>query len=135
MQLTSRYRFAAAHRLDAEGLTPEQNREIYGKCNNPYGHGHDYVLDVTVEGAPDSSGLVARRMELDQLVRNAVIQKFDHSFLNKDVPEFATAVPTTENLATVIRDYLKAAWTLPAKLVRVSIAETDRNTFVWEATQ
>jgi 6-pyruvoyltetrahydropterin/6-carboxytetrahydropterin synthase len=133
MQLTSRFRFSAAHRLDAVELTPVQNRELYGKCNNPHGHGHDYVLDVTVEGPPDVSGLVARRAALDTLVREAVIQKLDHRFLNKDVAEFASAVPTTENLATVIRDYLKAAWTLPAKLVRVTIAETDRNTFVWEA--
>jgi 6-pyruvoyltetrahydropterin/6-carboxytetrahydropterin synthase len=114
-------------------LTPEQNRELYGKCNNPYGHGHDYVLDVTVEGAPDDSGLLIRRADLDEVVNKAVIRKLDHTYLNQDVAEFASAVPTTENLATVIREYLATAWTLPAKLVRVAIAETDRNTFVWEA--
>ena len=133
MQLTSRYRFAAAHRLHSAGLTAEQNRELYGKCNNPYGHGHDYVLDVTVEGQPDQSGLIVRRAELDDMVRSVVIQKLDHTYLNQDVAEFAAAVPTTENLATVIRDYLADAWTLPAKLVRVAVAETERNTFVWEA--
>jgi len=133
VRLTSRYRFAAAHRLHAAGLTPEQNRELYGKCNNPYGHGHDYVLDLTVEGAPDDSGLLIRRADLDEVVNKAVIRKLDHTYLNQDVAEFASAVPTTENLATVIRDYLATAWTLPAKLVRVAIAETDRNTFVWEA--
>jgi len=133
MRLTSRYRFAAAHRLHAGALTEEQNRELYGKCNNPYGHGHDYVLDVTVEGVPDESGLVVRRAELDELVQRAVVRRLDHTYLNQDVAEFASAVPTTENLATVIRDYLAAAWTLSVKLVRVAVAETDRNTFVWEA--
>ncbi len=133
MQVTSRYRFAAAHRLDTPTLSVEENRKLYGKCNNPYGHGHDYILDVTVDGVIDSNGLVVNREAFDSLVRTAVIEKLDHKNLNADLTEFTTTVPTTENLAMLVRDYLLANWTLAAKLVRVRISETERNTFVWEA--
>jgi 6-pyruvoyltetrahydropterin/6-carboxytetrahydropterin synthase len=73
MRLTSRYRFAAAHRLDSPALNPEENRRLYGKCNNPFGHGHDYVLDVTVEGSPGEDGQVVSRQALDRTVREAVL--------------------------------------------------------------
>lgn len=132
MRLSSRYRFAAAHRLDTPALTPEQNRRLYGKCNNPYGHGHDYVVEVTVEGPVDPTGQVVNRQALDRLVRSAAVDALEHKDLNRDVPEFANLVPTTENLAAVIRQRLERAWTLPARLVRIRIAETDRNSFVWE---
>lgn len=135
MRVTSRYRFAAAHRLDTPALSPEENRKLYGKCNNPFGHGHDYILDVTVDGPVDADGLVVNRAAFDTIVLSSVIEKLDHKNLNVDLPEFAGSVPTTENLAMVVRDYLTAAWTLPAKLVRVRISETERNTFVWEAGQ
>ncbi len=133
VQVTSRYRFAAAHRLDTPALSPEANRKLYGKCNNPFGHGHDYILDVTVDGPVDGDGLVVNRAAFDAVVRSAVIDKLDHKNLNVDVAEFTGVVATTENLAMLVRDYLTAAWTLPAKLVRVRISETERNTFVWEA--
>jgi 6-pyruvoyltetrahydropterin/6-carboxytetrahydropterin synthase len=132
MRLTSRYRFAAAHRLDTPALSPEENRRLYGKCNNPYGHGHDYVLDVTVDGPVDSTGQVVNRESLDRLVRSTVLEALEHRNLNADVAEFADLVPTTENLAEVIRGRLEQAWNLPARLVRMRIAETDRNSFVWE---
>jgi len=134
LRLTTRHRFSAAHRLDTPALTPEENRRLYGKCNNPFGHGHDYTVDITVEGAVDATGQVVGRSDLEALVRNAVIARLDHKNLNADVPEFASAVPTTENLATVILESLEREWTLPARLVRVRISETDRNTFVWEAS-
>jgi 6-pyruvoyltetrahydropterin/6-carboxytetrahydropterin synthase len=133
MQVTSRFRFSAAHKLDAASMTPDENRALYGKCNNPFGHGHDYVLDVTVEGPLDAAGQVVNREQLDRLVRGAVIEKLDHKYLNEDVAEFRTLVPTTENLLTVIREDLGRAWTLAARLVRIRIIETARNTFVWEA--
>ena len=135
VQVTSRYRFAAAHRLDTPALSVEENRKLYGKCNNPFGHGHDYILDVTVDGPVDDNGLVVNRAAFDAIVRGAVLEKLDHKNLNIDLVEFANEVPTTENLAMVVRDYLTAAWTLPAKLVRVRLSETERNTFVWEAGQ
>ena len=133
MTLTCRYRFAAAHRLDTPSLTPEQNRNLYGKCNNPFGHGHDYVVDISVAGPVDADGQIANRQEMDSLVRRAVLAKLDHRNLNTDVPEFVNTVPTTENLAEVIRDYLLRDWTLKARLVRLRISETDRNSFAWEA--
>lgn len=133
MRLTTRHRFSAAHRLDTPALTPEENRALYGKCNNPFGHGHDYTVDVTIEGTPGPEGLVANRAEFEALVNSAVIERLDHKNLNADLPEFASAVATTENLATVIRSRLESQWTLPGRLVRVRISETDRNTFVWEA--
>jgi 6-pyruvoyltetrahydropterin/6-carboxytetrahydropterin synthase len=133
VRLTRRYRFSAAHRLDTPALTPEENRRLYGKCNNPHGHGHDYAVDITVEGALDPAGHVVNRTDLDTLVRDSVLARLDHKNLNLDLPEFAQAVPTTENLAEVIHTSLESAWNLPARLVRVRISETDRNTFVWEA--
>jgi 6-pyruvoyltetrahydropterin/6-carboxytetrahydropterin synthase len=130
--LTSRYRFSASHRLHAPALSDEENRKLYGKCNNPYGHGHDYVLDLTLEGALDASGQVVNRMALDALVKEMVLARLDHKDLNSDVPEFELIPPTSENLAALIRSWLERHWTLAARLVRVQIAETGKNRFVWE---
>ena len=132
MQLTSRYRFVASHRLNTAALSVEQNAKLYGKCNNPYGHGHDYVLDVTVEGPLDSSGQIVNRAALDTLVKTQVLERVDHRDLNTEVQELQDQVTTTENLALVIEGMLKSQWTLPASLVRVRIAETARNTFELE---
>ncbi len=129
MQLTSRYRFAASHRLHTDALTAEQNARLYGKCNNPYGHGHDYVLDVTVEGAPDRHGQIVNRGALDGLVSGAVLAHLNHRDLNSQVPELAGQVTTTENLARAVERMLESQWALPARLVRVRIAETARNAF------
>jgi len=133
VKLTTRYRFSASHRLDSAELTPEENCRLYGKCNNPYGHGHDYILDVTLEGPVDEHGQVANRSALDALVRNTVIARLDHKYLNADLPEFASVVPTTENLISAIQGALERQWTLPARLVRLRIVETARNTFELEA--
>jgi 6-pyruvoyltetrahydropterin/6-carboxytetrahydropterin synthase len=132
VRLTSRYRFSAAHRLDTPALSPEENRRLYGKCNNPYGHGHDYVLDVTVEGPLDRDGQIVNREALNKLVRNTVLARLDHKNLNTDLPEFAVAVPTTENLASMIRRDLQDGWTLPARLARLRISETGKNAFELE---
>jgi 6-pyruvoyltetrahydropterin/6-carboxytetrahydropterin synthase len=132
LKLTRRYRFSASHRLDTPALTPDQNQRLYGKCNNPYGHGHDYVLDVTVEGPIDGNGQVADRGELDALVNKRVLQRLDHKNLSKDVAGLAGVVATTENLAEAIRDALITDWPLDARLARVRISETDRNIFELE---
>ena len=129
MQLTSRYRFAASHRLHTDALTPQQNASLYGKCNYPFGHGHDYVLDITVEGAPDRDGQIVNRRALDGLIANAVLSRLDHRDLNSQVAELAGQVTTTENLARAVEQMLQRQWTLSARLVRVRIAETARNTF------
>ena len=132
MRLTARYRFAAAHRLATPVLSEEENRRLYGKCNNPYGHGHDYVLEVSVEGPVDESGQVVRRSQLDDLVRERVLRLLDHKDLNKDVAAFEGRVTTTENLAAVIRGQLEQHWTLGPRLAGLRISETPRNTFSWE---
>jgi 6-pyruvoyltetrahydropterin/6-carboxytetrahydropterin synthase len=132
LKLTRRYRFSASHRLDTPALSPDQNQRLYGKCNNPYGHGHDYVLDVTVEGPIDGNGQVAGRAALDALVNQRVLQRFDHKNLSKDVAGLAGVVATTENLAEAIRDALITDWPLDARLARVRISETDRNIFELE---
>ncbi len=129
MRLTRRYRFAASHRLNTEALSPEENAALYGKCNNPYGHGHDYELDVTLEGFPDSTGQIVRRDALDALVERQVLSVVDHRNLNCDVPALKGEVTTTENLAFAIEKMLSDAWDLPARLARVRVSETARNTF------
>jgi len=133
MKLTRRYRFSASHRLDTPLLTAEENQRLYGKCNNPFGHGHDYVLDVTVEGPVDATGQVADRRALDALVDEKVLQRLDHKDLSKDVPGLADVVATTENLAASIRSALNEDWPLAARLARVRISETARNIFELEA--
>lgn len=128
MLLTRRYRFAASHRLHTPALSVEANRRLYGKCNNPHGHGHDYVLDVTVEGAPDDAGQVVDRDAMDHLIRARVLSELDHKNLNEDRPEFRESVPTTENLAMLVHKLLADDWNLAPKLKTVRISETDRNT-------
>lgn len=129
MKLTRRYRFAASHRLDVPSLSPEENRRLFGKCNNPYGHGHDYVVDVTVDGQPDESGQIVNRAALDDLVHERILKQVDHKNLNCDVTELRGVVPTTENLAEALNRMLLRDWPLPARLSGVRISETDRNTF------
>ena len=132
MTLTRRYRFSASHRLDVPALSVEENQRIFGKCNKPYGHGHDYVLDLTLEGAPDESGQIARRMDLDKYVADAVLSRVDHKNLNADVAELKGRVATTENVASMIRELLEPQWPFRARLARVRLAETDRNIFELE---
>jgi 6-pyruvoyltetrahydropterin/6-carboxytetrahydropterin synthase len=129
--LTRRYIFSASHRLHAESLTEEQNRAVYGKCNNPYGHGHNYALEVTVSGQVDpSTGMVCNLVDLDQAVRREVTDRFDHMNLNLS-PEFASEVPTTENLSEVIYDLLKQNFKA-AHLEKVRLEETAMNSFEYD---
>lgn len=129
MKLTRRYRFAASHRLNIDALSPEENSRLYGKCNNPFGHGHDYILDITLEGQPDESGQIANRERIDVLVSEHVLAPLDHHNLNCDVPALRGQVATTENLASAIAAMLATHWNLPARLAAVRISETARNTF------
>lgn len=133
IRVTRRYRFAASHRLHTDSLTAERNREVYGKCNNPHGHGHDYILEVSARGPVDpETGLALRVESLDALVREQVLQALQMRNLNLDVPEFADRVPTSENVALVVRARLAAAWkqwfagAWPV-LEKVRIRETPRN--------
>ena len=134
-RLTRRYAFAASHRLHAPQLSAEENRALYGKCNNPYGHGHNYVLEVSARGPADAaSGCAVATPVLDELVARLVTEPFDRRNLNEEVAAFAGAVPTSENLAVEICRRLKSQWrqAFPGewpKLEKVRIAETERNIF------
>ena len=126
--LTRRYIFSASHRLHCDALTAEQNRTVYGKCNNPHGHGHNYALEVTVSGQVDSqTGMVCNLVDLDDAVRREIIDRFDHVNLNLS-PEFASHVPTTENLSATIFDILKRSFNA-AHLEKIRIEETAMNSF------
>ncbi len=126
--LTRRYRFAASHRLHSPELSDEENRRIYGKCNNPYGHGHNYTLEVTVGGPVDPcTGMVCNLMDLDGFVNREVVERFDHTNLNV-LPEFAQLVPTTENLCVRIHEILQRGFR-QAHLERVRLEETMMNSF------
>jgi 6-pyruvoyltetrahydropterin/6-carboxytetrahydropterin synthase len=135
IRITRRYRFSASHRLHAAGLSEAANHALYGKCNNPHGHGHDYAVEVSVRGPVDpASGKAADLAALDSLVRRCVLEPFDHRDLNSEVPEFTDVVPTTENLAVEIRRRLVRDWpdAFPGawpKLERIRIDETKRNRF------
>jgi 6-pyruvoyltetrahydropterin/6-carboxytetrahydropterin synthase len=125
--LSRRYRFSASHRLHSDQMSDVENRDTYGKCNNPHGHGHNYVLEVTVSGQVDRNGMVCNLVDLDQCVKREVVTRFDLENLNM-VKEFADKVPTTENLCTVIYDILKRKFT-QAHLERVRLEETMMNSF------
>lgn len=133
--VTRRYAFAASHRLHSGQLSEAQNRLLYGKCNNPYGHGHNYTIDVSVRGPVDAaSGRAVDIEQLDELVNRQVIEPFDHRNLNVEVAVFAQVVPTSENLGFEICRRLKQHWkeVFPGdwpKLEKVRIEETPRNIF------
>jgi 6-pyruvoyltetrahydropterin/6-carboxytetrahydropterin synthase len=132
ISLSRRYHFAASHRLHTPKLSEEENKRVYGKCSNPYGHGHNYVLEVTVTGPVDpATGMIANLAELDPFVQREVIEPFDQRFLNEEVAEFREQVATTENVCKEIFRRLKS---FPlARLERVRVEETSKNSFEIEA--
>ncbi|HXA68385.1 MAG TPA: 6-carboxytetrahydropterin synthase [Bryobacteraceae bacterium] len=135
-RVTRRYKFAASHRLNSSRLSEQQNGELYGKCNNPYGHGHDYVLEVSVAGPLDAvSGQVVNVQALDRLVHEQILRDFDHRYFNADVREFlGDLVPTSENILLVIENRLSTHWrgVFPGDwphLKSIRLQETKRNRF------
>jgi 6-pyruvoyltetrahydropterin/6-carboxytetrahydropterin synthase len=133
--LTRVYRFSASHRLHSDQLSAAANQELYGKCDNPFGHGHNYEFEVTVEGPIDrETGRVVDLETLDALVREQITEPLEHRNLNEEVEEFQELVPTTENLNVVIDRRLRRAWlsafpALRPSLKRIRIFETSRNIF------
>jgi len=126
--LTRRYMFSASHRLHSDAMSEAENVATYGKCNNPYGHGHNYALEVTVSGAVDEgTGMVCNLTDLDEFVRGEILERFDHQNLNT-LTEFAATVPTTENLCMVIYDILQRGFRY-AHLEKVRFEETMMNSF------
>jgi 6-pyruvoyltetrahydropterin/6-carboxytetrahydropterin synthase len=120
--------FSASHRLHTDELSAEENSATYGKCNNPHGHGHNYTVGITVSGPVDGqTGMVCNLADLDGFVRKEILERYDHQNLNL-LPEFATQVPTTENLCIAIYKIVKRGFHL-AHLEKVRIEETMLNSF------
>ena len=126
--ITRTYEFAAAHRLHSDLLSEQENERLYGKCHNPSGHGHNFVLEVTVEGEPDEkTGMIANIVEVDNAVNALIVDRYDHKNLNQDIDELKNRVVTSEILAAEIFRILDGK--LPAKLARVRLYETARSYF------
>ena len=128
VELGRRYHFAASHRLHTWKLSEEENARVFGKCSNPFGHGHNYTVEVRFSGDVDpATGMIANLADLDAFVNQRVIEPFDHRSLQDEVPAFRESVPTTENLCIEIFQRLKS---FPiAKLESVRVEETSNNSF------
>jgi len=126
--LSRRYRVSASHRLHTDQYSEEQNRAVYGKCNHPHGHGHNYTVEVMVSGAVDPvTGMVCNLSELDGFMRREIVSRFDEMNLNTDA-SFESLVPTTENLCVEIYCVVRSGFS-HAKLERVRVEETSNNFF------
>jgi 6-pyruvoyltetrahydropterin/6-carboxytetrahydropterin synthase len=126
--LTRRYWFSASHRLHSAAMSAEENQAVYGKCNNAYGHGHNYALEVTVAGPVDAAtGMVCNLADLDVFVHEKILERFGHENLNV-LPEFQKTVPTTENLCVELYRILERGFK-PARVERVRVEETMFNSF------
>jgi 6-pyruvoyltetrahydropterin/6-carboxytetrahydropterin synthase len=135
ISVTRRYHFPASHRLHSPLLSEVENAGVYGKCNNPFGHGHDYTLELTVSGELDgSTGLLVPLARLDGFVREKILRQFAYRNINTDVPQFANLVPTTENVLRVMDELVRRDWResfgdLKIHVSRMQLQETERNGF------
>ena len=126
--LTRRYRFSASHRLHSDAMSREENQAVYGKCNNAYGHGHNYALEVTVAGPVDATtGMICNLADLDAFVDERILERFGHENLNV-LAEFQKTVPTTENLCLELYQILETDFK-PARVEKVRVEETMFNSF------
>lgn len=124
--VTQSFEFSAAHRLSGQGFTDAENLRTFGKCSNPHGHGHNYVLEVTISGTPDATtGTIFDLPALQRIVRERVVEPFDHRNLNVECAEFAVLNPSVENIAAVIWQRLIGGFA-PARLTRVRVWETPK---------
>jgi len=126
--LTRRYKFSASHRLHSESMSEEENRKVYGKCNNPFGHGHNYVIEITVSGTPASdTGMICNLADLDGFVNREILEQYHDSNLNY-MEQFQSTVPTTENLCVELHRVLQLRFS-KARIEKVRIEETMMNSF------
>ena len=126
--LTRRYWFSASHRLHSGDMSAEENQSVYGKCNNPHGHGHNYSLEVTVSGPVNPrTGMVCNLVDLDNFVHEKILERFGHQNLNM-LEEFQETVPTTENLCVEVFDVLERDFH-HAQVDKVRVEETMLNSF------
>ena len=128
--LTRRATFSASHRLHSIKLSKEENIKLFGKCNNPNGHGHNYILEVSIRGEIDEkTGMVMNLSDLKEVIEENAIFKLGHKHLNLDVPEFKALNPTAENIATVIWKFLKPK--LKNLLYEIRLVESENNSVVY----
>lgn len=126
--LTRRYRFAASHRLHCDAMSAQENQAVYGKCNNPHGHGHNYSLEVTIGGAVDPiTGMVCNLADLDAFVNENILERFGHENLNH-LAEFAGVVPTTENQCIALYKIIEEGFR-HGHIERIRMEETMLNSF------
>jgi 6-pyruvoyltetrahydropterin/6-carboxytetrahydropterin synthase len=126
MLITRRVEFSASHICRVEGASDEQNRALYGAAANPKGHGHNYVLEVTLEGDPDPvTGMVFDLKELKDVVNREVVEPMDHRFLNYEVKPFDRLVPTVENVAVEIWNRLAQKFPTQTRLKNIRLYETE----------
>ena len=129
MKVCRRVNFNAAHRLYRPDWSDEKNNEVYGKCNNPNFHGHNYVMEIWVEGKVDSeTGYVIDLKILKQIVNDHIVNEFDHKNLNLDCKEFESLIPTAENIIAVSWKKLRKALDPKYKL-KLKLWETENNIF------
>lgn len=127
IRLSQKFEFSASHRLHNPALSDEQNRAMFGKCNNPHGHGHNYIVQVTLAGKPDANGVVIAVPRFEQIVAQTVIEPLDHKNLNVEIPQFRELIPSVENIAMVIFRMLKPQFTATgATLAGITVWETPK---------
>ena len=132
--LTRQYMFSASHRLHSDQMSATENRATYGKCNNPYGHGHNYSVEITVSGrVEEQTGMVCNLVDLDGFVHQEILERYDHQNLNL-LPEFRKNVPTTENLCVAIYEIVQRGFR-QAHLEKVRIEETMLNSFEYSGEE
>ena len=126
--LTRRYWFSASHRLHSDDMSAEENQQVYGKCNNPYGHGHNYALEVTVAGQVDTrTGMICNLVDLDSFVQEKILERFGHQNLNT-LSDFQGVVPTTENLCVAVYGILEQEFQ-HAQVEKIRVEERMLNSF------
>ncbi len=134
VRYTEQFEFSASHRLHCEELTNDENQRTFGKCNNPNGHGHNYVVEVTIDGTPDpKTGMLLPLGQLQNVVNENVIKRFDHKHLNADTDEFQRLNPSVENIASIAWRRLEGKLE-PARLVRVRVYETAKTWVDYEGS-
>jgi len=124
VQMTQQFEFSAAHRLHCDSLTDQENRDTFGKCNNAQGHGHNYVVEVSIVGETSTSGSVVNLDKFQDTVKTQIIDRLDHKHLNRDVPYFKDVNPSVENIAIAIYDWLDGK--LDADLASIKVFETPK---------
>jgi 6-pyruvoyltetrahydropterin/6-carboxytetrahydropterin synthase len=132
MYITRKIEFCASHRLHSPALSEEENQALYGRCNNPNGHGHNYVLEVTVSGPIDKkTGMVMDLKALKDLLVREIVDRVDHKNMNIDVDFLRGVIPTTENIVASFWELVEDKLPVNCRLYEMRLWETDNNVAVY----